>query len=289
MKLNNLALPHPVLGQSDDIIGDSGISDPLIEINDTTYLIEFAIEHENGTIKDLVKLDKAVYCCEVICAGTLYRELFTSNDAAFKFEIDKISLRNKVDFQVYCLVKTGISNYSNPAAHQDYNGFNFELEKADLLGNFGSFTFNADIQYHKLKAASSFMEIIPHQGEEMFTDYVLDNKKIQIKLPKETYLKFRQDYIGKKKDYAAIIHASLVQNALIIALYNYEKSLEMGDCVWAESIRHRLREEPELNNGSETIDPDQVPVLVQKLLGNPNNRLVDCLEELSEAKLKETE
>lgn len=289
MKLNNLSLPHPVLGQSDDITAHSEISEPTIVIGDTSYLIEFEISYDNGTIADLVKFDKALYCCEVTCPGTLYRELFTFSETKIRLSLDRSILRNKVNFQVYCLSKGQISNYSNPAAHADYEGFVFELEKADLLANLGSFSFNADIEYHKLKAASSFMEIIPHSGQETETDYVFDSKKIQIKLPKEAYEKFRHDFIGKNKEYAAIIHASLVQNALTVALYNYEKSLEMGNCVWAESIEHRLRDEQDLNNGSSKFDLDQIPKLVQKLLGNPNNRMIESLEKLSKTQHNETE
>mgnify|MGYP007024913213 CR=1 FL=1 len=293
MKRNNLMLPHPVLGQSDNIIGDCGIvGDPIITITDTSYSLAFEIFHDNGTIADLVKYDKAIYICEVTCSGTLFREVFSSKEFNFQFDIERTTVKNKVDFRVYCIALVNLPNYTNPAAHEDYNDFTFELKKADPLAYFGSFDFNAGIEYQKLKAASSFMEIVPHLGEETHTDYVWDSKKIQIKLPRATYDKFRQDFIGKKKEFAAIIHASLVQNALTVALYNYKKALDMGEgqCIWAESIQHRLREEPELNHGSDSIeDTDSIPALVQKLLGNPNDRLIECLEMLSGANENESE
>lgn len=279
MRLNNLILPHPVLGQADDISGNCGFDDdPTIDITDDSYEVEFKLEHDNGTIADLVKVDKAIYCCEVICSGTLYRETFLSKDPKFKIEIPKTSLINRVDFQTYCLALNDISNYNNPASHSDFDGFLFHLEKADLLAVFGNFSFNADIQYHKLKAASSFMQIIPNEADQLCTEYVLDDSKIQIKLPKDLYEKYK--YFGKKKDFAAMIHASLVQNALTIALFNYKDHLE-NRILWAVSIQHRLLNEPELNNGSDQVDPNNVPDLVQKLLGNPNKRLIDRLEALS--------
>lgn len=281
MKLNNLLLPHPVLGQSDDIDGDVEILDLEIEYNDSDYTVTFKICHENGTISDYVKTDKAIYCCEVSCRGTLYRELFTSNEPNFNFDLKRTSLRSKVEFQVYCLASTPISNYSNPSSHSDYDGFIFELEKGDLLANFGGFDFNADVEYHKLKAASSFMEILPNVGDEEFTVYVWESRKIQIWLPKKTYDIFKQDYIGKRKEYSEIIHASLVQNALTVALYNFDKALEQGDSVWADSIRYRLLNEPELNHGSDEVVPENIPRLVQRLLGKPNDRLIDRLESMS--------
>lgn len=280
MRLNNLILPHPVLGQADDISGNCGFTaEPTIDINDDCYHVEFTVDHDNGTISDLVKVEKAIYCCEVTCSGTLYRETFFSKEAIFSFDISRAVLRNRVDFQVYCLALKEITNYNNPAAHADFDGFLFDLEKADLLAVFGNFWFNADIQYHKLRAASSFMQIIPNETDKEFTEYVLDDSKIQIKLPIALYDKYK--YIGKNKDFADIIHASLVQNALTIALFNFEEHLERGD-VWAVSIQHRLLNEPELNNGSDKVDVNSVPELVQKLLGNPNMRLIDRLEKMSD-------
>lgn len=281
MKLNHLAFPHPILGRADDITGKSEITDLDIEIQSEQYKVSFSIKHDNGTISDLIRIGKAKYFCEILCGNTMLREIISSSKNNFEITINRVDVRNKVEFSVFCAATTDLSGYNNPAAHEDYSGFIFNLEKADLLAYFGQFEFNAAIQYHKLKAASSFMEIIPHQGNQIFTEYVLDTQKIQIKLAKETYEKFKLDSIGKKKEFAPIIHASLVQTALTYALFNYNKYLEMENCLWAASISQRLKDELDLNNGSDQIDPDHIPLLVQKLLGNPNERLVDCLEKLT--------
>jgi hypothetical protein len=279
MKLNNLVLPHPVLGQADDIIGICKFkNDPTIEINDDCYQVEFEIEHDNGTIADLVKNEKAIYCCEISCNGTLYRDIFHSKETSFKIEIPRISVRNKVNFQVFCLTIKELFNYNNAAAHTDFDGFSFDLEKADLLAIFGTFYFDAEIQYHKLKAASSFMQIVPNDAGKTLTEYILDDSKIQIKLPEASYEKYK--YFSKKKIFAPIIHASIVQNALTVALFNLNEHIEIGN-VWARSIKYRLENEPELNNGSSQIDPNNIPELVQKLLGNPNERLIERLDEMS--------
>ncbi len=280
-------LPHPVLGQGDDISGFCRFKeDPSINILEDKYEIDFEIEHDNGTISDLVKVGKAIYCCEVSCSGTLFRETFFTGVHQFHIVIPRFTLRNRVDFQVYCLAIKDISNYNNPAAHPDYEGFSFEIEKADLLAVFGNFSFNADIQYHKLRAASSFMQIIPNESDKDITEYILDDSKIQIKLPKEQYNKFR--HFGKRKEFTDMIHASLVQNALTIALFNFDEYVERGN-VWAISIQHRLLNELELNNGSDHVDPQSVPELVQKLLGNPNKRLINRLEILSNTNENDSE
>ena len=279
MKSKNLVLPHPVLGQGDDINGISGFrGEPSIKISEDSYDIEFEIIVENGTILDLVNADKAIYCCEVLCPGTLYREIYYSSSLRFKFEIPRTFLKNRVDFQAKCIATKSILNYNNPAFHADFEGFMFDLEKADVIATFGTFNFNADIQYNKLKAASTFMQIVPNEPGRQMTEYVLDDSKIQIKLPPELYEKYK--FFGNRREFAPIIHASLVQTALTIALFNFKEHVERGD-IWALSILHRLENEPELNNGSGQIDNSKVPEIVQKLLGNPNERMIIQLEKLS--------
>jgi hypothetical protein len=282
MKFDKIIFPHPVLGlgRADDFNGSAEFTEPNIEILDEVYKISFSIIHDNGTIVDMVKNKKAIYCCEIFCSGTLYRDLKLNYEPEYLFEIKRADLRGSVEFNIYCIVNVNNVNYSNPAAHEDYSDFLFSLDKGDLLAYFGSFNFDADLQYQKLKAASSFMEIIPNEGNEQYTIYDIDASKIRIKLPIQTYEKFKTDSIGKKKEYTEIIHASLVQVALTTAMYNYKEKLGEG-ILWAQSVKYRLETEPELNNGTDVFDNDQVPSLVQKLLGNPNFRLVESLEKLS--------
>jgi hypothetical protein len=122
------------------------------------------------------------------------------------------------------------------------------------------------------------MQIVPNEAGKTITEYVLDDSKIQIKLPTDLYEKYK--YLGKNKDFAPIIHASLVQSALTIALFNFNEHVDRGN-IWALSILHRLENELDLNNGSNQIDNVKIPELVQKLLGNPNERLIKRLEEMS--------
>jgi hypothetical protein len=280
MKIDLLSFPHPVLSYSDDISGECGISEPNIETNEDSYLVSFSINHDNGTISDLVKAGKAVYSCEVRSAKSLYRNLFLSESGQFEFMIERNSLRGRVEFFVTCTVKVEIDAYVNPAAHADYAGFVFNLTKGDLLAYFGQFEFNADIIYHKLKAASSFMVILPQRGDEVYTDYIFDLSKVEIRLPKAVFEKYRADIIAKNKDVASIIHASFVQTALTAALFNYNRMKDSSDCLWAKSIQHRLITEPELNHGTDEFDHSTIPTLVQKLLGNPNQRLIEGIENL---------
>ena len=179
-----------------------GLKDEVkVETKDDSFLFEFELVNENGAINDLINGNKVIYCCEANCPGTLFRETYLSTERKFSIEIPRTSVRNKVDFQIYCIATENIPNYSNPAAHEDFKDFIFKIEEDDILGVFGSFSFHAGVQYHKLKAASSFMQIIPNETDKEYTEYVFDDSKILIKLPQVSYDKFKQDYIGKRKEF----------------------------------------------------------------------------------------
>lgn len=285
MKLNKI-LPHPVLGQFDAISGIVEIRNketediPEIEKKAHHFEIDLKFYHENHAIHELVKEGKAKYLCEISCSDTLYRRTLLSRDSNFKLNIHRKDVRRTVEIEGYCVTSEKINEYTNPEMHIDYNGYTFDLDEGDLLIYFGSINFDADIQYEKLKAASSFMEIVPHEGKEDYVDYSFDTPKILIKLPLEDYNLFKMDMIRSKKEFTPIIHSSLVQNALIAALFNLKKYAEEDKVLWATTLKYRLENDAEINEGSADIDPVNIPKIVSRLLGNPVNRLLKGLEKL---------
>lgn len=286
MRLTNTTLPHPVLGQFDAISGIVELrnpetsGNPEIEKSENTFEVKLKLYHENEAIHDLVAAGKAQYFCEISCSDTLYRSAITSSEQEIKVLINRMDVRRKVHIEAFCVTTQEISNYLNPKVHEDYLRFNFTLDEGDLLIYFGRIVFDANIQYEKLKAASSFMEIIPHDGKEDYVDFVLDNPKILIKLPVEDYNLYKMDMIRLKKEYSPIIHASLVQTALTTALFNLDKYAEKG-ALWATSLKYRLEHEPEINGGFSEIDTNDISKVIHRLLGNPTNRLLMELKKLA--------
>ena len=180
------------------------------------------------------------------------------------------------------IAKVDIVDYSNTNAHPDYSGYTFDIDKGDILAYFGEFSFNADIQYEKLKAVSSFMEIVENETEK-YTIIDLKKNKIEIQLPSESYKIFSSDTVSQEEKFASIFHSSIVLNALLIALYNLE---EHKDYLWAEVIRYRLDNELQFKNLS-VEDKETVPEIAQRLLGNPFERLLNGLNIIVETQNEE--
>lgn len=274
MNFNNLSFPHPVLGIGDAI---EGICDflkaPSITVSPDSYKIEIECNLVNQDLEALVEESKAEFLCEATCTNTIFRNSYKSSSTKIEFEIPKKSVRGKVEFTCFLVLKQELSEYFNQDANNDYDGFTFDLEQGDILAVVGEFSFNADIKYEKLKAVSSFMEVVENPKLE-YTNIDLKKAKIEIQLPTSDYDIYKSSAIAQEPNYAAIFHSSMVLNALLIALYHLD---EYDDYLWAKALKYRLESEDQFKKF--TVDEkEDIPEIAQRLLGNPFGRLLNSLQ-----------
>jgi hypothetical protein len=279
MKFNDVSFPHPVLGIGDAVKGNVRLN-PAPEISSSVdaYSITVNFEHDNQDIEALINEGQAEYFCEATCSNTLYRQIFTSNNSQINLDILKKHVKGKVSFTCVLLAKHPITNYRNSKSHPDYNGYSFDIDIGDVLAFFGEFNFNADINYEKLKAVSSFMEVVENK-DEIYTNVDLNKSKIEVQLPSEDYKLFASDSISKEQKFAPIFHSSIVLNALLIALYNFDSHKEW---LWAKVVDYRLKNEKQFENIS-IDDKENIPEIAQRLLGNPIRRLIAELQNIVES------
>jgi len=273
MRYDNIIFPHPVLRINDDSIKGKIEYEPEITEDENYYNIFIKFNVDNGDILSLIESGKAEYLVEVNCSDTLFRKVYTSSENKLQFRIPTHKVKGKVIFDNFIVAKEPIPDYKNSEAHPDYKDYVINIEKGDVLAFFGSFDFTAQIDYKKLKAVASFMEVVEGDGE--YTDFDLDADKILIKLPKEEYKLFQQPVISKEPGFAPVFHSSLVLNALIVALYNYD---EYKDRLWAQAVKYRMDNDEELQDYS-FDDEAKIPEIAQALLGNPFGRLLKQLDE----------
>lgn len=278
MKFNDISFPHPVLGVGDAINSNIELGNPDINSSVDDYKITLKLKQDNEDLANLIGSGKAEYFCEVTCSNTLYRTSITSSSNKIEFWIPKKAVKGQVQFLCLLIAKENIDEYSNSESHIDYNGYSFDLEKGDILAYFGEFSFNADVKYEKLKAVSSFMEIVEN-SDLIYTNIDLKKPKIQVELPSEAYKLFQNDNISQETKFSPIFHSSIVLNALITALYNFEEHKEY---LWAQVIEYRLKNEPLFNNIS-IDEKENIPEIAQRLLGNPFNRLLEGLNVIAES------
>jgi hypothetical protein len=277
MKLTDVSFPHPVLGV-DDSVNSTIEFEPTITSNIDSYTISIICEHDNDDLASLITCGQAELFCEVTCSSTLYRKVFTDQANEIVFDIPKKQVKGKVSFSCLLVTKQPLAAYQNSMSHPDYDGFIFELDRGEVLARFGEFSFSADINYEKLKAVSSFMEVVENNDEKAeYTNFDLSKGKIEIQLPSTDYRLFASDSISKEQKFASIFHSSIVLNALLSALYNLETYQEMA---WAQVIKYRLKNEDQFQNIS-VEEKENIPEIAQRLLGNPFNRLLSQLYDIN--------
>ncbi|MBD1435178.1 hypothetical protein H8B06_20330 [Sphingobacterium sp. DN00404] len=279
MKFNDFTFPHPVLGIGDAIRGITGfVNNPQITVLEDRYKILIECNLTNDDLNKILQEGNAEFLCEATCSNTVYRENTISDNARIEFEVPKKQVKGKVEFICLLVAKKNLLNYSNADAHPDYSGFTFDLDKGDILVFFGEFNFDADIKYEKLKAVSSFMEVVGRDDIE-YTNIDLKKSKIEVQLPTNEYNIYRGDIIAQEMKFAPIFHASFVLNALLTALYNFEDN---KDYLWAKALKYRLDNEDQFKNIN-IQDKDNIPEIAQRLLGNPFGRLLNGLNVIVES------
>jgi uncharacterized protein YlxP (DUF503 family) len=272
MRLTDFTFPHPVLTSfTDDVDSHINSEQSITELKDK-YIVSVNFETDNQDLINFLENEIAVNVCEVMCTGTVYRKIYSTNEQEVEFSIPKKDVRGKVYFDCYLLSDQDLGQYNISSCHIDYADYNFAIEKGDLLGYYGRFEFHADINYEKLRAVSSFLQI---EEDETVSEavFVLEGPKIIVKLPTEDYKIYGKSTIGRNESYVSIFHSSIVLSALIYALYNIDDYRERA---WAGVIETRM-DEDELKKLS-LEEKSLVPIIAQKLLGRPITRLMNQLD-----------
>lgn len=279
MKNKDVCFPYPVLGVGDDV-GPKPSVKPRINEEKDDFVIHVDIDMLNEDILKLIHDEYAIFTCEIDCPSTFYRRIFYSTEPTFDIRINRKDVAKRVCFDCTVTVTKSIKGYSNSLFHEDYKGVTFDLEPGDLLAFVGKLHYDADIRYDKLQSAGSFMTIIKGHDEDN-TTYYLGKSKIEIHLPPDLYEDYRLNFNGPGK-HVTIFHSSLVLNALVYALINYDEE-EYGNTLWARTLKYRIELEPSLQRFSETLhnkDSLQILELAQALLANPYKRLLETMHDI---------
>jgi hypothetical protein len=280
MKIENVAFPYPVQGIGNGIESRS-LWQYSVEQNKAEYILTIDVQLNDKSIEDYIKYDLADYVCEIECTSTFLRRCERSKDGHFEIKLSKSEIAREVTFELSVVVKEPIEDYTNTQLNPIFIGYEINLEPGDLLAYIGKDKFSADIIYEKLDKVSTFM-IIREDSQVTQTEIKLDTEKIEILIPSAMYTHYKEEIKGSST-YSAIIHGSLVFNALLHALNNITS---YPDKLWARCIMTRIEKDVEIAklniDPTEEEDRVELPKLTQALLGDPFKRLFTGIEKIHE-------
>ena len=280
MKIENVSFPYPVQGIGNGIESRS-LWQYSVEQNKAEYILTIDVQLNDKSIEDYIKYDMGDYVCEIECTSTFLRRCERSKNGHFEIKLSKSEIAREVTFELSVVVKEPIEDYTNTQLNPIFIDYEINLEPGDLLAYIGKDKFSADIIYEKLDKVSTFM-IIREDGQVTQTEIKLDTEKIEILIPSAMYTHYKEEIKGSST-YSAIIHGSLVFNALLHALNNITS---YPDKLWARCIMTRIEKDVEIAklniDPTEEEDRVELPKLAQALLGDPFKRLFTSIEKIHE-------
>ena len=278
---NNISFPHPILRFCNDDILPALNEDSCKFVkteNDFEYKFDVTLSFNNKEIRNLIGNGYAKYVCEIDCQKTFYRKCKSSDNGHFNISVSRKDVRGDVVSSCLVIAVKPIKNYSNENFNQDYDNQKFDLEPGDLLVAFPQKIYNVNIKYNELQSIKSFMQFRKDETGNRFTRFDISGDMIDIVLPVRLYDDYNQK-ISNERDFNAVIHSSVVFNALVYALLNIN---ENESTLWAKTIFYRIGTEKDKFNNLDIDNDEDVLKIAQILLEDPYLRLFESLDHIKE-------
>ena len=249
MRTENVSLPYPVLGISDDItptLEETGCANPIINIEEDrkTFHISVSLKLENADILKYIQDEYAEYSIEVSCHSTMLRICKTSPTPNFSFTIEKNLLNGRLYFESFVVAKKDILKYKNKGLNPDYEGHTVNLHKGDLMVAYNKCSYPLNLDLRNIRNIKSFMTIQRNTREdEHSVTYELDSSKILILLPSNMMDEYNKKATngGEEEKRKTILKASLYLQALTYALLNYNAYKDV-EYMWVNALTYRMNE-----------------------------------------------
>ncbi|MFH1310739.1 MAG: hypothetical protein ABIH85_08720 [Candidatus Omnitrophota bacterium] len=287
MKTNSLSFPHPVLGVRDDVHGCHRVEFTIAFSND---VVNMEVNHTfyNAVLEKLIGEEKAVFCTQIICPKTVYREIKCGKDKKQIIQLEQNDLRGKVTVDFFVIAAENIDTYENDKAHPDYQGFKFSVNKGDVLSVGGSDSFVADKQWQSTKSVGSFMTIRCGNKTKgpMGIDLTSESGKIVITLSINDFKRFQ--IYGQNESYYPIYHSCIVFPALsyaLTAMLSPEGKDQFEEYLWYQMLEERRQTDDKLKVLE--WEPSGVAEIAQTILGLPIDRVFISMETISKTEEQE--
>ena len=160
-----------------------------IESQENLFIIkDIYYKLENTYINRLINENKVKVVCIVECSHTVFRKKYEIYKEPKNIEIPIHFLNDKVEISAYAYATQNIDNYRHCDFIYEYTGYNFQIEKYDILAADDGFTVKVNYEETKDKSVSSIFLIIKNMTEnEGLMRIELSRNKIKILLPEKQF------------------------------------------------------------------------------------------------------
>jgi hypothetical protein len=179
-----ISLPHPVLGNGNDITGSFAI-DIKAELNGEDLILSQIgdIQFTNEYFQQLSQDKKIIPAFKILSQGTLYAEVHTD---FLQKTIKCHQLSWKIDIEIFLIANEEITDFCDNTFNEDFMignpNRNFQIEKGMIVGFGGNKQIFFDSVY--VNSLSGIIDFYPIPINERVS-FDLNGPKIIIKYPKE--------------------------------------------------------------------------------------------------------
>ena len=287
MKIGSYLFPYPVLFPGRTDVSGYFEGHVKYETTDNTVKIHASFSLENPDINKLISQGKAVFCMDVVCSKTLFRESITNSNPLIEYEIPISEVRGKVECTLL-IVATQNIQYSSKTHHADFNNETFEIERGDIIGYANTHVFLVEMSPEEMLNIGSFMRVIKDKScyignVKIDLGTVGSTETIDIKMSPVDF----NNYSKTKDAYSTIYHSSLVLPALMFALGMLVNNWEdYADRMWAQIIKERLNAKDlkyvELTN-------ENIFLIANRILEWPLSKSIKTLREITSSRFDDDE
>jgi len=266
----SFSFPHPVLGHSDDVVGEFEFAPSVSvrkETQESTWQFGGSFKLTNVALEEAVKEHRAVFQMRIICDRTYLRRSFRADPGAYEIsglEISSSDLWGMVRIQPLLVAADNIPEYLPSEVHSDYGGALFTVNASQILAVGTDYTFHIDDDYDPLQVpVDTILEVDGNSQSDLHEiDYA--GEKILVSLPLEMY----ERYSILISRHTSIIISMIAAPAITEAIRRVRdpgSASEVSGTLWFSRLEEMLvAREDELAR----LEPDQVAeVLLKGQLG----------------------
>lgn len=282
MQVKPRSYPHPVLSHfGDDIVGS--VFQPVVSVQGArnAYLFEAVFKTNNDDLLRLVQAREAIYAVHVECLQTRYRDLFTSREEKFSFEIPAGHLDGCVEVCSFVLATNSLDTYCNSGFHPDYAKLTFSVRKGDTLAVGPDRVFTAEKKSDPLRKVPSVFSIVPNEAPQAAAiDINTTGAKVIISLCRKNFDLYT--VLRQSPALQPLLSSVIVVPALVAVIDEIRRAAMEGDIDayadrrWFIVISRRLREKK-----VEPLDPstfvDSSLKIAHELVGQPVSPALEAL------------
>lgn len=284
MQIKNKLFPYPTINNSrlDSCYKDTTYSLEYEQLQEDEYLVlkDAHIEINNEAIINLIKEGKAKACVIVECSKSVFRKTYNIGLEPEDIKILISDLSDRVVISSFIYATQDIENYRNNDFLEDYEDYNFYIEKYDIIAIDNGSTLVIDYDETTDKKVSSIFLIIKDTETDKKNMRVEIGDKIIAYLPEKQFNMY--DNMKKNNNYQNIFFSMLAIPILIEALEKIKNEQYDFDEIelnyrWFRSVKNGFQKKYGYELTEDKFYEIDSAELAQELL---NNGTVNAIEDL---------